>query len=66
MRPKCDFGHKGLVEDALAIIDDSGARQIVSVALAHAGWAAMGWGNHELSLTDNSEHCTARSRRVPL
>jgi pimeloyl-ACP methyl ester carboxylesterase len=39
--PKADFGKDELVEDALSVIDASGARRIVPVALAHAGWVAI-------------------------
>lgn len=35
------FGSEGLVEDALAVINASGAQQVVPVALAHAGWVAI-------------------------
>jgi pimeloyl-ACP methyl ester carboxylesterase len=36
-----DFGDDGLVEDALAVVAASGAKEIVPVALAHAGWVAV-------------------------
>jgi pimeloyl-ACP methyl ester carboxylesterase len=36
-----DFGERELVEDALAVIKASGAREIVPVALAHSGWVAI-------------------------
>jgi pimeloyl-ACP methyl ester carboxylesterase len=36
-----DFGSDGLVEDALAVIEASGAERIVPAALAHAGWVAI-------------------------
>ncbi len=36
-----DFGTPELVEDALAVIDASGAETIVPVAAAHAGWVAI-------------------------
>lgn len=36
-----DFGHDALVEDALAVIRASGARIVVPVATAHAGWVAL-------------------------
>jgi pimeloyl-ACP methyl ester carboxylesterase len=39
--PKGDFGADELVEDALAVIEASGAQQIVPVATAHAGWVAI-------------------------
>jgi pimeloyl-ACP methyl ester carboxylesterase len=40
-RPSVDFGYDELVEDALAVIDASGAQQMVPVAQAHAGWVAV-------------------------
>jgi pimeloyl-ACP methyl ester carboxylesterase len=36
-----DFGEKELVEDALAVTEASPVRQLVPVALAHAGWIAI-------------------------
>jgi pimeloyl-ACP methyl ester carboxylesterase len=39
--PQADFGKDELVEDALSVIDASGARRIVPVALSHAGWVAI-------------------------
>ncbi|HKD18196.1 MAG TPA: alpha/beta hydrolase [Thermoanaerobaculia bacterium] len=39
--PTSDFGEDGLVEDALAVVAASGAREVVPVALAHAGWVAI-------------------------
>jgi pimeloyl-ACP methyl ester carboxylesterase len=36
-----DFGLLDLVEDALAVIESSGASQVVPVALAHSGWIAL-------------------------
>jgi pimeloyl-ACP methyl ester carboxylesterase len=36
-----DFGSAQLLEDALAVIEASGARQVVPVALSHAGWVAI-------------------------
>ena len=39
--PKGDFGVQELIRDALAVIESSGAPQIVPVALAHAGWVAL-------------------------
>lgn len=36
-----DFDEKDLVEDALAVIKASGAREVVPVALAHSGWMAI-------------------------
>ena len=40
-RPTTDFGLAGLVDDALAVVAESGARTVVPVALAHAGWVAI-------------------------
>jgi len=39
--PPGDFGEEDLVHDALAVIADSGARSVVPVALAHAGWVGI-------------------------
>lgn len=39
--PRGDFGYDDLVEDALSVVQASGARQIVPVALSHAGWVAI-------------------------
>ena len=36
-----DFGTQELVEDALAVIQASGAETVVPVAAAHAGWVAI-------------------------
>src|SRR6266850_7410748 len=36
-----DFGAAELVRDALAVIAASGARRIVPLATAHAGWVAI-------------------------
>ncbi len=36
-----DFGTEGLVEDALAVIAASGARNVIPVSKAHAGWVAI-------------------------
>ena len=36
-----DFGVAELVDDAVAIIEESGARRVVPVAAAHAGWVAI-------------------------
>jgi pimeloyl-ACP methyl ester carboxylesterase len=36
-----DFDESGLVEDALAVIQASGAQNIVPVALTHSGWVAI-------------------------
>ena len=39
--PKADYGARGLMRDALAVIEASGVRQVVPIALAHAGWVAL-------------------------
>lgn len=39
--PTTDFGEEGLVEDALAVIEASGAQSVIPVALAHSGWVAI-------------------------
>jgi pimeloyl-ACP methyl ester carboxylesterase len=39
--PVGDFGFSDLVEDAVAVIDDSEADEVVPVAAAHAGWVAI-------------------------
>lgn len=36
-----DFGAERLVESALAVIEASGAAQVVPVAMSHAGWVAI-------------------------
>jgi pimeloyl-ACP methyl ester carboxylesterase len=36
-----DFGVAELVDDAISIIQESGARRVVPVAAAHAGWVAI-------------------------
>lgn len=36
-----DFGSAELVEDALAVIDHSGAERVVPVAISHDGWVAI-------------------------
>lgn len=36
-----DFGADALVDDALSVIDASGAKEVVPVALSHAGWVAI-------------------------
>jgi pimeloyl-ACP methyl ester carboxylesterase len=35
------FGAEALIEDAIAVIEASGARSVVPVALSHAGWIAI-------------------------
>jgi pimeloyl-ACP methyl ester carboxylesterase len=47
--PAEDFGNNELVEDALAVIEASGAEQVIPVALSHAGWVAIELGRR---LTD--------------
>ncbi len=39
--PTADFGNDDLVEDALNVIQASGAERVVPVALSHAGWVAI-------------------------
>ncbi|MCP9792745.1 alpha/beta hydrolase [Vulcanococcus limneticus Candia 3F8] len=39
--PRGDFGSIDLVEDALSVIESSGAAHVVPVALSHAGWVAI-------------------------
>lgn len=39
--PAGDFGARELLDDALAVIEASGARAVVPVALSHAGWMAI-------------------------
>lgn len=39
--PSTDFGYKEMVEDALSVIEASGAQHVVPVAQAHAGWVAI-------------------------
>ena len=40
-RDVADFGLAEVVEDAIAVIEKSGARSVVPVALSHAGWLAL-------------------------
>jgi pimeloyl-ACP methyl ester carboxylesterase len=40
-RPPQDFGHEELADDAMAVIEASGARRVVPVTQAHGGWAAV-------------------------
>jgi pimeloyl-ACP methyl ester carboxylesterase len=40
-RPADDFNASDLADDALAVIEASQARQVVPVALSHAGWVAI-------------------------
>jgi pimeloyl-ACP methyl ester carboxylesterase len=40
-RAPTDFGHEGLADDAMAVIEASGVRRIVPVTQAHGGWAAV-------------------------
>ncbi len=39
--PPGDFGLAELAEDALAVVDASGAEEVVPVAVSHAGWVAV-------------------------
>ncbi len=39
--PLGDFGADALVDDALSVIEASGADRVVPVALSHAGWVAI-------------------------
>lgn len=39
--PWGDFGASALVDDALSVIEASGAEHVVPVALSHAGWIAI-------------------------
>lgn len=39
--PAGDFGASDLADDAVAVIEASGAEQVVPVALSHAGWVAI-------------------------
>ncbi len=39
--PAGDFGNEDLVQDALAVIESSGASSVIPVALSHAGWVAL-------------------------
>jgi pimeloyl-ACP methyl ester carboxylesterase len=40
-RPSEDFGSEQLVQDALAVIEDAGAGQVIPVSLSHGGWVAV-------------------------
>jgi pimeloyl-ACP methyl ester carboxylesterase len=40
-RAPADFGYQQLADDALAVIEASGVRNIVPVTQAHGGWAAV-------------------------
>jgi pimeloyl-ACP methyl ester carboxylesterase len=40
--PQGDFGLREVVAAAAAVIEESGARQVVPVAMAHSGWVAIG------------------------
>jgi pimeloyl-ACP methyl ester carboxylesterase len=40
-RPEADFAASDLVEDAVSVVEASGAARIVPVAQAHAGWIAI-------------------------
>src|SRR5437899_625195 len=36
-----DFGEAELIDDAMDVIQESGAQSVVPIALAHAGWVAI-------------------------
>lgn len=36
-----DFGHAELVEDALALVEASGAKEVIPFTASHAGWVAI-------------------------
>lgn len=40
-RAPTDFGHEGLADDAMAVIQATGVRRIVPVTQAHGGWAGV-------------------------
>ncbi len=40
--PPGDFGYRELVAGAVAVVEESGAPRVVPVAMAHAGWVALG------------------------
>lgn len=40
--PPGEFGFRELVGAAAAVVEESGARRVVPVAMAHAGWVALG------------------------
>jgi pimeloyl-ACP methyl ester carboxylesterase len=40
-RPRRDFGHEELADDAMAVIEASGAGRVVPVTQAHGGWAEV-------------------------
>lgn len=50
--PPGDFGATDLLDDALAVIEASGADRVIPVATAHAGWVAI-------------ELCRRLGRRIP-
>lgn len=58
-----DFGSDGLVEDALAVIEASGAERIVPAALAHAGWVAIELRRRLAERVRGSCFSTGSSRR---
>ncbi len=39
--PATDFGAKDLVEDAIAVIEATGAQQVIPVSVSHSGWVAL-------------------------
>ena len=48
-RAPTDFGHEGLADDAMAVIEASGVRRIVPMTQAHGGWAAVDGQAHRQS-----------------
>jgi pimeloyl-ACP methyl ester carboxylesterase len=40
-RTTTDFGEEALVQDALAVVEASGVRQVVPISTAHAGWVGI-------------------------
>jgi pimeloyl-ACP methyl ester carboxylesterase len=42
--PPGDFGSRDLVAAAAAVVEQAGVRRVVPVAMAHAGWIAIGLG----------------------
>src|SRR6185503_20570947 len=40
-KPTTDFGHARLLDDALAVLDASGADTVVPIAQAHGAWIAL-------------------------
>jgi pimeloyl-ACP methyl ester carboxylesterase len=40
-RPRADFGHEELADDAMAVVEATGVRGVVPVSQAHGGWVAL-------------------------